>query len=83
MVTSRKKTSTESQQEIWPIVVHSNRIGTRLAHKWRSRLSKLKLLENVKIITADRIHSNLRQLLIRGRFERPSTAPQRPNRPTN
>ena len=74
LTASRKKVSREAQQEIWPIVVHSNRIGNRLAMKWRSRLSKLELLKNVKIITAYRIHSNLRKLLIRGRFERPSTA---------
>lgn len=80
--TSRKKTSTKAQTEIWPIVVHSNHIGTRLALRWRSRLSKLEILKNVKLITAYRIHSNLNKLLIRGRFIRPSTQ-SRPNRPAN
>jgi len=63
--------------EVWPIVIHSDSVGRALATKWRSELQTLELLKDCRMVTAFKIHPNLRHYFIRAKFSLEGPNPNR------
>ena len=53
---------------IWPMVLHSDSIGRQLAKAWRNILTSCEILRGHKLVTAFKIHKNLKQILIRSKL---------------
>lgn len=59
--------------EPFPIILHYDSLGVKLAKKYRDTLNKNKFFEKFKLINAYKIHPNLGRMLVRSELGPPDT----------
>jgi len=63
----------QEKEQVWPIINYYDPLSTQIARKSRELISKLPYAAKYRLISAYKIHDNLRRKLARSRFDGTST----------
>jgi hypothetical protein len=67
--TKREEAGERSSKKIFPIVVKYDSVGEALSKAWRRVLGEHSLLQNYRLISAYKIHKNLRRILVHTKMQ--------------